>query len=130
MSTTSMAPITEIKAGNFEGSARQEAGTLQLRLAGSADQSSREALSSLLARLHADALRLNASSVVVDCTRLEFMNSSCIKEFVRWLAGVQDLDALDQYKIRFLSRREVLWQRRSFQALRCFAADLVTVDTK
>lgn len=121
-------PIMEINDAGLEACAHHEADNVRLLLRGSADMRAREALDSLLVRVHEDTQRLHAASVVVDLTSLEFMNSSCIKAFVRWLSSVQDLGPGAQYKIRFLSRPELLWQRRSLHALRCFAADLVTVE--
>ena len=34
-----------------------------------------------------------------------------------------------QYRIRFLSNTEMLWQRRSLHALQCFASHLISVET-
>lgn len=66
--------------------------------------------------------------MVVDLTRLEFMNSSCFKSFVAWIEQVQNLDPSEQYRIQFLSDPNMHWQRRSLKALSCFAADLITVE--
>jgi hypothetical protein len=64
----------------------------------------------------------------VDFRELEFMNSSCFKCFVTWLGIVQDLEPTRQYKIVFASNRELHWQRRSLNALRCFAMGVVTIE--
>ncbi len=56
------------------------------------------------------------------------MNSSCFKSFVTWIGEVQDLQPDKQYRIHFRSNPEMLWQRRSLHALRCFAVDLITIE--
>jgi hypothetical protein len=65
--------------------------------------------------------------VVADFRELAFMNSSCLKEFVRWIAQVDERTD-DHYRIRFLSDPGAQWQSRSLQALRAFAPNLVTIE--
>jgi hypothetical protein len=61
---------------------------------------------------------------------LEFMNSSCLKAFVSWIAKLEDVeDPQAQYRIRFLSDATKLWQRRSLGALTCIDADRLQVDS-
>ncbi len=57
------------------------------------------------------------------------MSSSCFRTFVTWLSDVQDLPPERQYRIRLRSNATMLWQRRSLHALRCFAHDLVNIET-
>ena len=95
---------------------------------GTADLRVGTTLQELLRDLHNKAMELGVKNVNVDFQNLEFMNSSCFKSFVTWLSDVQDLPSDRQYAIRFHSNPEFLWQRRSLHALRCFAAELVTVD--
>jgi hypothetical protein len=64
---------------------------------------------------------------VVDFRAFDFMNSSCFKAFVTWIGLVQELES-GQYKIRFLSDEGKHWQRRSLDALRCFAVDLIQIE--
>lgn len=121
--------IAELRESGLHARVRHGAGALEVLLEGSADMRAREVLSDLLTRVHAEAQSLAAPTVDVDLRGLEFMNSSCIKSFVTWLANLQDLAPEQQYKIRFVSRPELLWQRRSLHALQCFAADLVTITS-
>jgi hypothetical protein len=102
--------------------------TLTLRFRGNADMSSIEPLDGYLALVHEEVTRYRLASVVVDFRALEFMNSSCFKCFVEWLGRVQDLPPADRYRIVFDSNREMHWQRRSLNALRCFAMDVVTIE--
>jgi hypothetical protein len=102
---------------------------LTLRFKGVADMSSIEPLDDYLRAVHDEAKKSHASAVVVDFRGLEFMNSSCFKCFVEWLGTVQDLPASQRYKVVFESNRDMHWQRRSLNALRCFAMDVVTVSS-
>lgn len=101
---------------------------LTLRFKGVADMASIEPLDDYLRAVHSEATRNHAASVVVDFRALEFMNSSCFKCFVEWLGTVQDLPAAERYQVVFESNRDMHWQRRSLNALRCFAMDVVTVS--
>ena len=106
------------------------ANSLLLRFRGVADMASIEPLDDYLRAVHEEALRTKAASVVVDFQALEFMNSSCFKCFVEWLGTVQDLPASARYRVVFESNREMHWQRRSLNALRCFAMDVVSVEAR
>jgi hypothetical protein len=55
--------------------------------------------------------------------------SSCFRSFVSWLSDVQDLPPDQQDRIRRRSNSAMLWQRRSLHALKCFADDLVQVES-
>ncbi|UQA59346.1 hypothetical protein [Polyangium aurulentum] len=118
-----------VNGRDFSASAAHEDKLLFLRLTGNADMSAKEGLDGLLPRVHAEAQRLGVAVVAVDFRELEFMNSSCFKSFVTWISEVQELEPAKQYQIRFLSKPEMHWQRRSLHALRCFAVDLITVET-
>jgi hypothetical protein len=104
-------------------------GTLTVRLAGTADAQVTKELNTLLTRVHQEALGGHSTIVVVDLRELEFMNSSCFKCFVAWIARVRGLHPELQYRIRFLSDAKKHWQRRSLAALSCFAIELVQIET-
>jgi hypothetical protein len=114
--------------GDFAVEATLQDRAIVARFTGNADLRARETLEKFLVGLHAEAQRVAAEKVVVDFHRLEFMNSSCFKSFVSWIGEVQDLPADKQYRIHFRSNSEMLWQRRSLHALRCFAVDLITIE--
>lgn len=102
--------------------------TITLVFRGNADMASIEPLDEYLRNVHEKSLAHAIKTVRVDFKALEFMNSSCFKAFVEWLGNVQDLAAKDRYGVVFESNRDMHWQRRSLNALRCFAMDVVTVD--
>ena len=103
-------------------------GSVVVRFSGTADMHTIDALDGYLGTVHALALETHAQRVTMDFRKLEFMNSSCFKSFVSWIGRVQELPAAAQYRIEFKSNPQMHWQRRSLNALRCFAADLVTVQ--
>ena len=111
----------------YEGST--EDSSVRLRFTGTADVEAKPDLDNVVKALHAEALRLAATKVIVDFRELEFMNSSSFKVFVSWLSQVQELPTDKQYRIHLLSNPNLHWQRRSLAALSCFAVDLVTIET-
>lgn len=103
---------------------------LTLRFRGDADMSTFKVLDDYLGVVHVGALSHGVTIVVVDFLGLEFMNSSCFKCFVTWLGKVQDLPMVSRYRVVFDANRELHWQRRSLNALRSFAMDVVSVETR
>jgi len=101
---------------------------LLVRLVGTADLRVTDTVEQLLTSVHQQATAGQVSEVRVDLRDLEFMNSSCFKSFVTWISQVQELPESGQYRIRFMSNPKILWQRRSLNALSCFAAHLVTIE--
>jgi len=120
--------ISGIKDVEFEATAAFDGQALVLRLLGNADLRVNAPLGPFLDSVDDQARRAHTGEVVADFRQLVFMNSSCLKEFVRWIAQV-DERATDHYRIRFLSDPSAQWQSRSLQALRAFAPNLVTIET-
>ena len=104
-------------------------GSIRIRFAGTADLEAKADLEAVVKKLHSEAQRIPAAKVTVDFRELEFMNSSCFKVFVAWLAQVRDLEPAKQYRIHLVSNPNLHWQRRSLAALSCFAVDLVVIET-
>jgi hypothetical protein len=100
---------------------------LMLRFAGSGDMNAMSSLSVYLKRVHEEAARLSLSEVTCDLKQLVFMNSSCFKSFAVWIDTVKN--AQPGYRIRFLTDPNLHWQRRSLEALRRLAANIVTIDS-
>lgn len=125
-----MIDIPNIDANDLRAAPRFVDGQLSVVFAGSADSRSQNAIEALLDRVHSEALRLKVPEVAVDFRDCDFVNSSCFKAFVVWLEQIQELEANDQYKLRFFSDDTKAWQRRSLQALSCFAIELVSIESK
>ena len=121
--------IPPLSGSVMSATASVDGKTVAIQLRGTADSESRADLDALVKQLHAESMRLGVATVKVDLRELEFMNSSCFKIFVAWLAQLRDLEAAKQYKIQIVSNPNLLWQRRSLAALSCFAVDLVTIET-
>jgi len=116
--------VTELRASTSASGER-----LTVALDGTADLRAQEQLGNFLQEVDRCARARKTPEVIVDFRKLEFMNSSCFKAFVSWIGRLQELEANEQYKIRFLSDQRMLWQRRSLHALSCFAVDLITIET-
>lgn len=114
---------------NFQSTPSFEPGRLTVKLEGEGNLDAIDAIRTVLTGAHAEAQRLGVKEVVIDLTELEFLNSSGIKHFVSWLRDASLLPAESSYGIRLISSPLVPWQRRSLNALQCFAPKLLTIDT-
>jgi hypothetical protein len=100
---------------------------LRLVFTGSGDMNATGVVSEYLKLVHEEALRLGLAQVSCDFKQLTFMNSSCFKSFVVWIDTVKNSET--RYQIAFLTNPSLPWQRRSLEALRRLAANLVTIET-
>jgi hypothetical protein len=121
--------LPKLSGGVISAEATGDAGVVRVRFSGTADLEAKDDLEVFVKKLHREAVKHTVTKVIVDFRELEFMNSSCFKIFVAWLAQVRDLEATQQYRIHLLSNPNLLWQRRSLAALSCFAVDLVAIET-
>lgn len=120
--------LPSVSAPSFAAEAKQDAAHVIIELRGTADIPAKEQFDRFIERLHQEAVRTGSKDIVVDFMKLEFMNSCCMKTLVGWLTNVQELSAASQYRICFRSNRNILWQRRSLQALKCVADGLVRIE--
>lgn len=125
-----MIDIPKIDSNDLRAAPTFVDGHLSLQFAGSADSRSQGAIEDMLGRVHQEALRLRVPEVAVDFRECDFVNSSCFKAFVVWLEQIQELETEQQYRLRFFSDESKAWQRRSLQALSCFAIELVHIESK
>ena len=125
-----MIDIPTINANDLRAAPSYAEGQLSLQFAGSADSRSQGAIEAMLGRVHSEALRLRVPEVSVDFRDCDFVNSSCFKAFIVWLEQIQELEEEQQYRLRFYSDETKAWQRRSLQALSCFAIELVHIESK
>ena len=103
-----------------------ESGAMTVAFSGTGDVGAIELLADYLKQVHAEAERLAVSEVACDFRKLSFMNSSCFKSFVVWIDTVKN--ASRKYRIRFMTDPEMHWQKRSLEALRRLATNVVTVE--
>ena len=126
---TSSTSIVPISRSAFSLAAQIEGSALVLRFSGNADMSVVAPLSAAIREVHAEAVRLSVSEVRCDLRALFFMNSSCFKAFVTWVAAVETLAPDRRYRIRLLSSSQLHWQKRSLSALHAMAESIVVVET-
>ena len=120
--------IASISGNSFAAQAITCDRRIQVSVTGTADLLVSAQLEELLRNVHGEAQRCQAEEVTVDVRQLEFMNSSCLKAFVRWICAVQEQAAPGRYRIIFLSNPSVGWQRRSLNALASLADEVVSVQ--
>jgi hypothetical protein len=126
MTTLAVAPVLQ---PGFSLTTSFGQGPVVVHLSGNADMNAEAKLAAALRQVHSEALRLGVREVECDFNELYFMSSSCFKAFVTWVTNLLDVDLAKQYRIRVKSNRQLAWQRRSVEALRCLAPKIVVVET-
>jgi hypothetical protein len=121
-----LALVPPVHTRQLTADAVSDANSLVLKLTGVADLRVQDQLMAFLESTHRAAVTLRTPEVTVDVTALEFMNSSCLGEFVRWIELVEE--GMTSYRIRFLGNRKHRWQERSLDALICLNDQIVTVQ--
>jgi hypothetical protein len=101
---------------------------VEVHFGGSAELTAQAQLQAFLKTMHEEVLRRHGRRVAMDFGNLEFMNSSCFKTFLSWIGDVQQVSAEQRYQVTFVANESRHWQKRSLDALRCFAADLITIQ--
>lgn len=125
------AVIYSASATNFQATLTAAGGAdLLLTLKGNAEHDAREQLPGVLAKLDETAMSKQSKQVEVDFRQVEFMNSSCFKEFVAWLSRIKTRNDAGQYHVLLHSSAQIRWQRASMHALSCFASDVVEVKAE
>jgi hypothetical protein len=119
--------LVPLDQGGFSMTPSVRAEVLVVKVCGNGDMSAIEALGRYLKQLHSEALHLAAAEVELDLLELYFMNSSCLKALVSWIDSVENAGKA-LYRIRFRTNPKLLWQRRSLEALRRLAPELVRIE--
>ncbi|MET0791061.1 MAG: hypothetical protein ABW061_06025, partial [Polyangiaceae bacterium] len=114
-------------SAGFEALPTLNGKVLGIAFTGTGDMNATALLAEYLKQLHLEALRLNIAEVSCDLHKLVFMNSSCFKSFVVWIDTVKTSPV--RYQIAFKTNPNLPWQRRSLEALRRLAANIVTIET-
>ena len=95
---------------------------------GSGDIEAMAPLRAYLMNVHSEAQLSKRTEVVVDLHELYFMNSSCIKTFMMWIGQVGNAPG-GGYQIRFLTDRNLRWQRRTLESMRRMAPETLVVES-
>ena len=120
--------VEAVSNGEFSARAIGRDRTATCYLRGEADMQAQPQLRTFLEAVHAEAERLGMSEVFFDLRELEFMTSSCFKEFVSWANRLQSSPKEKRYRACFLADPKSHWQKRSLYALSRFANELITVQ--
>jgi hypothetical protein len=121
-------PLPTLQGRHFNATLAVENATLRVALSGTADLLVQPQLTTFLAAVHACATDHLATSVLVDLNELGFINSACLKCLVGWIFKVRTEEKHRQYQIVFLANPNAQWQQRSFHALSCICAELVSIQ--
>ncbi len=116
-----------IYSAGFEVIPKLNEKVLSLEFIGTGDMNATVLLAEYLKQVHIEALRMNVAEVSCDLQKLVFMNSSCFKSLVVWIDTVKTSPV--RYQIAFKTNPNMPWQRRSLEALRRLAANIVTIET-
>lgn len=125
MTTTS---ANAIKAEGFSAHFEAKSGVVMVWMRGNADMAVHERVKAFLDKLDEAVRFARAPEAVFEFGELYFMNSSCLSLLLRFINGVVDRKASEQYRMRFRSNPNLRWQRKSLAALHAYAQDLVVVE--
>lgn len=116
----------QVSDDKFEGRLDDLGGALSLSLVGTLGQQDPQAiLDPFFATVHRQARERQLKEILVDMTRLEFMNSSAFKSFLSWTTKLKDCSPGERYRLKIMLSRSRRWQSLSLNALRTFAPDTI-----
>ncbi|WP_437893404.1 hypothetical protein [Sorangium sp. So ce124] len=122
MSSLRVEPVVTDSFG-IEPALRED--TVVVKLTGTGDMAAVAPLGLLLKDLHAEAARLRVSAIEFDVRALYFLNSSCLKAFISFIAGLASQG--QKCKVEFLTDARLGWQRRSLTAIERMSPELVSI---
>ena len=100
----------------------------QVKLSGTITQKDpAQDLAGFFKALHNAALADKLSEVRADVSGLTFVNSSAIRLFVDWATWVKN-ERGERYTLRFVTSRNVTWQKTSFMALMSLAKEVLALE--
>lgn len=115
-----------MEADGCQAEAHLEDGVAVIRLRGSAEGEVTGLLNGFFERVHDAICSAEVKSVRVELVALEFMSSSCLKGFIRWLVQIEALGD-SRYDVTFVSDPSRHWQKRSLRALQTLMPQIVTL---
>jgi anti-anti-sigma regulatory factor len=114
-----------VKDRDFSTQTQQDGSSVTVHMRGNWDMKAVGPLDEFTRSLQAQVKQVKAERVIVDMGEVEFINSSCLKSFARWL-GALSKTGQEPYSVTF--RTSVSWQRRSLEALKALGGDKVTIE--
>ena len=102
--------------------------SLHIEFSGMADLSATATLPLFFNLVHREIQRQAIREVVVSMRDLSFLNSSCLKAFVKWIDAIDSCEDAFRYKLRFISNPKHGWQRRSLETLKSMSDGSVSIE--
>ncbi len=100
----------------------------QVKLSGTITQKDpSSALAGFFKALHTAAIADKLTEVRADVSGLTFVNSAAIRLFVDWATWVKNERGY-RYTLRFVTSRNVTWQKTSFMALMSLAKEVLAIE--
>lgn len=87
-----------------------------------------EFLDPLLIQVHEAAMGQKVALVSADFSELDFLNSSGIKSFVKWIMNHLQQDAAERYQLRFVYSPAITWQQSTLKALTVLSRGAITLS--
>ena len=123
-----MSNFSTVSVPKAESVAIQVTAPNQVKLSGTITQKDpANDLAGFFKALHTAALADKLSEVRADVSGLTFVNSSAIRLFVDWATWVKN-ERGQRYTLRFVTSRNVTWQKTSFMALMSLAKEVLAIE--
>ena len=117
--------IVDVTDRDFGTKTQLDGAVITTQMRGNWDMTAATPLDEFTRNLQARAEQMKVERVIVELAEVEFMNSSCLKSFARWLAS---LSKKEQHGYTVTFRTGLPWQRRSLEALKALASDKITIE--
>ena len=123
-----MSQFSSVPVPKAESVAIQVTAPNQVKLSGTITQKDpSNDLAGFFKALHTAALADKLTEVRADVSGLTFVNSSAIRLFVDWATWVKN-ERGQRYTLRFITSRNVTWQKTSFMALMSLAKEVLAIE--
>ncbi|HET7539819.1 MAG TPA: STAS domain-containing protein [Polyangiaceae bacterium] len=123
-----MSEFSAVRVPKADTIAIQLTGPNQVKLSGTITQKDPAAdLAGFFKALHTAAVVDKLSEVRADVSGLTFVNSSAIRLFVDWATWVKN-ERGHRYTLRFVTSRNVTWQKTAFLALMSLTKEVLAIE--
>ena len=123
-----MSQFTSVQVPKADTVSIQLTAPNQVKLSGTITQKDpSNDLAGFFKALHTAALADKLAEVRADVSGLTFVNSSAIRLFVDWATWVKN-ERGQRYTLRFVTSRNVTWQKTSFMALMSLAKEVLAIE--
>jgi anti-anti-sigma factor len=120
--------VCDVQRETFRTQSVRGGDAIVVHLRGNADIDAQDLLKTFLEGLHLEATRLGIRETVFDLDELYFMNSSCLSLLLRHVNALMQSPGAQPHRVKFRANPNLRWQRRSLQALRSYAPEIVSIE--